>query len=524
MLRRLFHLLGGPVLHRELVRATRWPGPQLLVFAYVVWLFFQSLVFWSERDLDDPFVSNAAIATVPGNYGISYPSRYFNARERMELNRLQLMAGTDKVTRYVRLLLYQQLILLGLLTPIITAGAIVYEKERDTLLALFGTELGAGEIVIGKLLGRLIALGRGASVVVPALVCSAVIADIPLVRLGLALAQAAILTFCLAAACLLVSLWTRRTIDAIIGSYSALIVGYLVVQLILSSLLLPDFLNPVAIVNRLLKTKNELQTSTIVMHLAFWAALGTLFLGITTLRLRPVCLGLIEKRPGRWLWAYRTRMGDNPVRWREQHVLGLSPLPVLRMIPGWMGHLGVLTFALLLAGDALADSAGRSIFERLGEGDFGTAYTMIQNPSKIRLWADLNLMGGALVVFGSIAVGVRCALSIAEEKRRKTWEDLILTPLTLGDIVIGKFVGIIAAAALPLAIYSLPMFALSTLSGLDGVEIATIWVAAACIVIPLVGWMGINLAAQQELADSQVENPAGTHSLKASATINSSRR
>src|SRR5438874_2453629 len=70
-----------------------------------------------------------------------------------------------------------ELVIILLLTPAVTAGAIGREKERGTLLAVFGTELTAGAIVTGKVLGRLAVLAQVLLTALPLLVLLAYVAD-----------------------------------------------------------------------------------------------------------------------------------------------------------------------------------------------------------------------------------------------------------------------------------------------------------------------------------------------------------
>src|SRR5207249_1327130 len=126
---------------------------------------------------------------------------------------------------YYSLLLYQQLLLLFLVTPALAAGALGHEKERGTLTTLFCTELTARQIVLGKLLGRLALLARSALVALPPLAAAAVLCGRDLGHLLGALLQAAVLGVALTAACLLAAVWTRRTADAILACYATLVLA-----------------------------------------------------------------------------------------------------------------------------------------------------------------------------------------------------------------------------------------------------------------------------------------------------------
>ncbi len=509
---RLGFLLGGPVLRREFARAAWRPLPLLLRYAYAAWLIGQLLVVlpdyaareYQARSLrfgGPAFGSRTTISLPPA--GPKQSPRFvppaFGQRDDSpslpELLRARHLALVAAAAKYVPLLLHQQLLLVLFLTPALTAGALVVEKERDTLQALYGTELGSFQIATGKLLGRLAALAWGASPALPILVFGATLAELPLGPLLLAFVQAGVLAFALAAACLLLSVWTRRVTDAIVASYSAMTVCYLGGLVALANAPVPASLDPTVILGQLLPGGGGLRPLAFLAHVAFWGGAGVLCFALTAARLHPAYVKQAESRPWRWLWAFRPRVGDDPIRWREQHVLGLAPLPVLRMIPGWLGRLAVLTFSAILALEALDHISAGSLLLALRRGKFALAWEVLQHPYLGRLWEDIHIMGIALLVLGTLTAGLRCAGSIAEEKRRKTWDDLVLTPLSLEEIVFDKWWGVVRASVPYLAIYALPMIALSSRGGAEGIALAVTWLVAACVLIVLAAAAGMAVAA-----------------------------
>src|SRR5262245_36594632 len=128
-------LSDWPVLHRELVRAARRPWARLLRYGCAAVLFFQFVTLMPPAQ---------------GEFQGRITARFDYGPTPVEIGRAQSIFLTQFATDYLRLLLLQQLALLGLLTPAVTAGALGHEKERDTLPALFGTQLGSAEIVVSK--------------------------------------------------------------------------------------------------------------------------------------------------------------------------------------------------------------------------------------------------------------------------------------------------------------------------------------------------------------------------------------
>jgi hypothetical protein len=485
---RVGFLLGGPVLRREFARAVWRPLPLLLRYTYAAWLIGQLIVVLPEYAEREYQARSLRFGTPV--YGVRYVQPSLP-----ELLRARHLALVGAATKYAPLLLHQQLLLVIFLTPALTAGALVVEKERDTLQALYGTELGSFQIVAGKLLGRLAALAWGASPAVPLLVFGATLAELPLGPLLLAFVQAGVLAFALAAGCLLLSVWTRRVTDAIVASYSAMTVCYLGGLLALANAPVPPSLDPTVILDQLLPGGGGLRPLAFLAHVAFWGGAGVLCFALTAARLHPAYVRQAESRPWRWLWAFRPGIGDDPIRWREQHVLGLAPLPVLRMIPGWLGRLAVLTFSAILALEALDHTSAGGFFLALKRGKFALAWEALKNPYLSRLWEDIHIMGIALLVLGTLTAGLRCAGSIAEEKRRKTWDDLVLTPLALEEIVFDKWWGVVRASVPYLAIYALPMVALSSRGGAGGLALAATWLVTACVLIVLAAAAGMAVAA-----------------------------
>jgi hypothetical protein len=355
------------------------------------------------------------------------------------------------------------------------AGALGHEKERGTLTALFATEMTAWQIIVGKLLGRLSQLLQPALVALPAIIFLAVVAEDDLHPVLLGLAQAAVLTFALASICLLAAVWTRRTSDAILGCYTVIALIVIANLSILADTPLPNWLDPFTSLSRLHGASKT--PPDFLHHLAAWGAVGLGCLILAATRLRRVCLGQIEKRPGRWLWAFRPSVGNDPIRWRERYVIGLAPLPWLRGVPTWMALLGVFAFSAILAGSAI-DSMARGFFPALRDLDFPRAWKSWQKPvSPDRVVGELSVMGATLLVVSSLVIGVRCGTSIAEEKRRNTLDDLLLTGRSIHWIIRSKRWGVLQAAVPYVIAYVIPMLLLASMGGPPGFIAACVWVS-----------------------------------------------
>jgi hypothetical protein len=297
---------------------------------------------------------------------------------------------------------------------------------------------------------------------------------------------------------MLASVLTRRTTDAILACYAAIVVSYFTAQILLVSVRLPAWVDPLQVLADLLAPLPAPRTLPVLLHLALWVGVGAACVALAVRWLRPAALGQAEQRPGRWLWAFRRRVGDDPVCWRERYVIGLAPLPVLRMVPTWMGRTGVLVFSAIVAATGVDWATGRSFFPTLRSGDLPALRRLLHGVDSNRLASEVTTMGVILIVLGVAVVGVRCAGSISEEKRRKTWEDLVLTPLSMEEIVSGKRRGVLGAVIPYLAAYALPMFALGALAGRSSVTAAAVWVAVAGVLMVAAAWVGMEVSAGSE--------------------------
>lgn len=452
--------LGGPILEWELLRANRRPWAFLFRNVYAAWLgvqlFFMTVSFYGQvhvlrmgrngvygREIGDPIP--------PANVG------------EMEQHFAE---------GYLTLLAFQQLIILMLVTPAMVAGALGAEKEKGTLALLFSTDLSAFEIILGKLVGRLLILGQVLLLGLPLLLVVGILAEAPLGRLLLIELQAGIVTLAVAATGLLVSVLSRSTREAILGCYAALVLVYIGLGMLLGGSL-PMWIEPFTALERLTSTPYDRSPGAAGGQVVSWACAAIVCLIATFLWLRPIGVRQLEGVRGqrfRLLWTFRPPIGDHPIRWREQHIIGLAPLPHLRFVPGWLAKLGVFGFALIMAFTALMN-LNRGIWYRFTAGDFAGVWDSLQRLDTERLVSEVIIMGVVLLIIGTIVVAVRSTTCVSEERRRKTWDDIVMTPLDWEEIRWEKMWGILRATHVYLLLYALPMFALAAL----GNEAALLW-------------------------------------------------
>jgi hypothetical protein len=271
------------------------------------------------------------------------------------------------------------------------------------------------------------------------------------------------LMFAMAAVAILVAVLTRRASDAILASYSTLIIVFLAIFTFTPPV--PRWLDAPALLSDLAVVPGSARSALIsrcILATAACTALGTLCVYVASRQLRRAHARHAESRISTWLWALRPAIGNDPVGWRERYAIGLAPLPILRRVPVPLGLTGVLTFSAIMALVGLDNASAHNFFAACKHFDLAGAWRWMTRPlNPDRLPDEVMIMGIVLAIAGIITVGVRSATCITEEKRRKTWDDLMVTDLTFDEIVRGKRKGILRAAMPYLAVYALPMFLLA---------------------------------------------------------------
>lgn len=493
--------LGGPVLTWEIVRGRRRKWVRWLLAGYYTWLCFQALLLFQAFYPAYRSALDRVRSPFPplGTMRKSFPSQPvgfldLHPRYRLEAYGDYFATLSRFLDNYADSLLWVQLGVIAALVPFLTAGSIGQEKERGTLFALFGTELNSRQIILGKLLGRLRLVTPIILNTLPALVFMSTLSGRGIAPVVLALAQEAVLAFTIGAACILLAVWIRSAGDAILGSYAILCVAYLLLRS-LHAMAPGAWLDPfVGLGNILSKDKDGVWAVSwleLMAHLAVWASLGAACVVLASSRLRKVCIEQRETKAARRLWAFRPPVGDNPIRWRECYVIGLSPLPILRVVPRRFALLGVFLFSAAVAA-LFANNAAPGYVSTLLQFDFVYAFDMLWSQrEKIR--EAMPLLGLIFILLGEILIGVRCATSVAEEKRRNTWDDLLLTAQSFREITKGKMWGVLQATVPYVFAYAMPVFVLAAVGGVRALLLATVWIIVPCLIVYGAALMGIDM-------------------------------
>lgn len=479
---------GGPVLAWELARGLKRREATILGFLFLALclIHFSLSAYNLDRQLE------AHIAAKELQTSSFSPGTTYKWRDRVEFMN---QGKIDFASRYLGRFFPLQLLVLLLITPAVSAGALGQEKEKDTLTALFGTELHDYEIVRGKVLGRFLQLCRFIMVSMPFVFVVAGLGRVHLWDVCICYLHAFVITFAMTGICIFGAVITRRTRDAIMACYSIIIIITLISLTILGDSPIPLWLNPVEMVVRLSAAPfTSVSLPTLGTHLFIFWFLGYFFVKLSCWFIRPACLKQLEDRSYRWRWGIRSNVGENPIRWRERQILGIAPLPALRTIPTWLGALGCLVFSIAMIGGIINNNTQGRLVYHFFKFEWNHFFGIFQRLSPTMVANETILMGVILIFFTGITILVRCAGAISEEKRMKTWEDLLMTAIPVQEIASQKMWGIMQASTLFIVCYSVPLFAFASLGGWDGLTPALICFGITWLVVFIAGNVGMAMS------------------------------
>jgi len=389
----------------------------------------------------------------------------------------------------------QQLILLMLATPAFVAGSITDEKRRGTLQYLLTADLEARHILLGKLLGRVAQVALVALAGLPLFALLAGFGGVQPIALLAVAAALLVPLFALASATLLASVWCRQTRDAVLALYLLCTLGGVAVWRCGGPL---HYLNPLYVVEPAWGAWPSLDLAELGRRLlaasVCWGTLGGVALALAIWRLRPAYRRELENiRPQsvRWYSAARAPVQEEPIRWRERHVEGLAPAPSLRRVPQTLGVVAV-------AGLTVCSSLwilSRSLPSGVAIGDLILALARLQvGRLAVRMPSagDGFLVQGLVVMLlASLVVGIRCSGAVTGERERRTWEALLLTPLSAKQLIRGKLWGIMAASYVYLLAYAAPAIVLSVFGGVLALFWVLLWLAVTVLAMYYVGAVGL---------------------------------
>ena len=340
-----------------------------------------------------------------------------------------------------------QLLAVAALGPAMAAGAIAQERERRTIEYLFASTLCNAEIVLGKLLARLMHAAYLVLAGMPILFIAMLMGGIA----PQAIVVLTVLTISTALAVsiisITVSVWSARAREAVVRAYLviiALLVLPPIMLLVRGTWFYDTFLDPI---NEQLLAANPFYTLDYLLEKASsantalaWDALLALLrnqgvaciIGATAsiLAVRRVHLkaaGSAPKTKRRRFHLFRPAIGDRPMLWKEL---------IAEPAAARLGALGRIAVMLILFG-ILAPTAW-IFFTTLAPGSARSDFQAY--------FQYCSVMGALVGCGGLLLIAARAAGSITSEKERDCWTPLLSTPLEPREIILGKIAGNLWAA------------------------------------------------------------------------------
>lgn len=391
---------------------------------------------------------------------------------------LSLSASASVGESFFYALVGTQLSLLLIAAPAATAGAVCHDKRSGALVQLLTTDLSNTEIILGKLAARLLPILALLLASAPLLFGAFLLGGIPeealvgayLVQFGIALLGCSL--------ALTLSVWSKKTHEVLLVVYLVwIVVGLGAIVARLGPVSLPpwlsvilDDINPYVMAFSPYLRGGAFVLDQQIYFFVVCLGLSATLLVVAIVRVRAATLGQwgqpdkpLRDRPAprdarRWLWP---RLDPNPVLWREWHRRRPS-----RWIRGvWLAY-AILAMGSSLAALAMSGPAGETL------------------PG----WVS-----GVQVLVGLLLSGVTSVTSLAEERLCGSLDVLLTTPLSTGQIVLGKWLASFRTVLL-LAILPTSVAAMLGLRKLDFLPAVLVFLAIVSAGAVFVG-LGLLLAA-----------------------------
>ncbi len=344
-----------------------------------------------------------------------------------------------------------QLVAVVLLTPAMIAGTIAQERERRTIEYLFASQLSNAEIVLSKFAARLLHVGCELLVGLPVLALAMLMGGIAPAHLLQTFALTLATLVAVGALSISLSVWAKRSREAVSGAY-VILLAYLLVPPVAAALGSEfAWLSWIGDLGEILLEVNPFY----VLMSSFWIGRGgapsawvdlipllLTYAGFTVvcltwsvLRVRRVqrkAAGAVARRPRFSFRLIRPAMGDRAMLWKEL----FAESSALKL--GWLAWVAA---ALLTA--AATIPAVMMFIDYLYYNAWGRA-----DDSLLEYTYVITVIAGLV---GLLIVLIRAAGSVTAEKERDCWISLVSTPLTPAQIVWAKIAGSLYGARLLVA-------------------------------------------------------------------------
>jgi ABC-type Na+ efflux pump permease subunit len=351
-----------------------------------------------------------------------------------------------------------QVLMVLVVGPALVAPTISVERERRTIEYLFATDLTNTEIVLGKLLARVLDIAAAVLVGLPILALAGLLGGIDPRQLLFTFIITASTMFTVAALAIAVSVRSTRVRNAVSQVYAILLALLVIPMMAQPVLQYYGYYDWIAPVNDRFIEANPLVTLTHTVLSGFtrldpWSSIGAMVLNqaifATVVTAASIwSLRRVQARQGsnarkrRWILARPHRpMIERPVLWKELRENSIWSY-------GLLGRIAVPIVALLLIWPV-----AWSFYEEIKQNGWGQ-----YQASRFSQFQEVSSSVLTLVdCIGLLLLGIRAASSITGEREKDTWLSLLSTPLSARDIVGGKILGNLKMAGWLLGYWALVM-------------------------------------------------------------------
>ncbi len=369
-----------------------------------------------------------------------------------ESNWVSIAAQADFAGAFAHTLMLAQNVAVLALVPAYLGGAIAEEKEKKTLDLLFTTELSDREIVLGKMLGRLLHVGGVLLAALPVLALAQLWGGVDVTVLVANFVVTGLTVLSVGGVCMVCSALTKTTLSALVLSYGASLLGVSCVCPIgpftFSPLTFP-FILDAHIGHEGNRSSVQVAAALVCSYAVVHGAIGVFAVGFAVAVLRPS--EPRKPRPQPWLLLevvpaprpipvllpevdgiYRPSppVGDDALFWKEVlHRTGEAPFR-------WPQELALpALLVVILAGGAWVCVGLMSLDPR----SVPAAKTV---PELARgLNVVLRLGEIMLLTMACVAIGFRTAASVVRERARGTLEGLLTLPMSRETVLRAKWLG-----------------------------------------------------------------------------------
>jgi ABC-type transport system involved in multi-copper enzyme maturation permease subunit len=428
-------MLPGPVFNVELVTTARRARYYAIRFAYgMILLFFvvQTVGQWR------------------GDVGALWKGGALSIAE---------MAATGR-SIFATFTVFQGVAVL-VLTPALVSGVVADEKRRKTLPYLMASRLSSAEIILGKLLARMLHVGIFLALGVPVMSLVSLFGGVEPAEVMLAYVGTLTTAVFLAALSILVSTLSRRPRDAGLQVYilelgwlfGPALVAHLVPSLGGRWINLYEWIahindplrwsSPYAVLEALPAGVGGVGAAVVRMA-ALQSAFAAVLVLLAIAALRPLVrregqglrrLGRLAAAGRKLRWLPRPAVGDDAMLWKECHCA--RPGGMLRFLVGFV-YLAVAA-ALVYTTYGYAVPAFAELFQH--------GYSSAEGYGARREFSlYLRVVCTLVYIVWCLGIASLAAAAVTSEREEDTWTSLITAPLSGEEILRAKMLGAIWGA------------------------------------------------------------------------------